>query len=72
MHMDKYETVQEKKLNPASGVKQEDWELFVDLESTEEARIRRQKGKASREKLKNPHTTGRRGSARTAEILVKF
>ncbi|KAL5713450.1 hypothetical protein ACHQM5_015521 [Ranunculus cassubicifolius] len=24
MHMDKYETVQEKKLNPATGVKQED------------------------------------------------
>ncbi|KAL5730186.1 hypothetical protein ACHQM5_003038 [Ranunculus cassubicifolius] len=70
MHMDKYETVQEKKLNPARGVKQEDWELFVDLESTEEARIRRQKGKASREKLKIPHTTGRRGSARTTEILL--
>ncbi|KAL5698199.1 hypothetical protein ACHQM5_029269 [Ranunculus cassubicifolius] len=68
--MYKFETVQEKKLNPAKGVKQEDWELFVDLESTEEARIRRQKGKANREKLKNPHTTGRRGSARTAEILL--
>ncbi|KAL5721761.1 hypothetical protein ACHQM5_005364 [Ranunculus cassubicifolius] len=67
-HMDKFETVQEQKRN--SGVKREDWELCVDLETTEEARIRRAKGMASRMQLKNPHTTGRRGSARTAEILV--
>ncbi|KAL5699766.1 hypothetical protein ACHQM5_030623 [Ranunculus cassubicifolius] len=68
--MDNYDTVQEKKQNPGCGVKQEDWEIFVDLESTEEAHIRRAKGKASRQNLKNPHTTGRRGSARTAEMLV--
>ncbi|KAF5207911.1 hypothetical protein FRX31_002502 [Thalictrum thalictroides] len=52
------------------GVKKEDWYVFVDMEATEDARLRRERGKACRKEMNNPHTTGRRGTARTAEILV--
>ncbi|KAF9607547.1 hypothetical protein IFM89_036909 [Coptis chinensis] len=44
--------------------------MFVDMESTEHARIRRERGKENRRMMKNPHTTGRRGSTRTVEEMV--
>ncbi|KAF9613157.1 hypothetical protein IFM89_005928 [Coptis chinensis] len=46
-------------------MKKEEWDMFVDMESTEQARIHRERGKENRQMMKNPHTTGRRGSART-------
>ncbi|KAF9594198.1 hypothetical protein IFM89_028855 [Coptis chinensis] len=56
-----------RKRNRKSG---EEWDLFVDMESTELACLRRERGKENREMMKNPHTTGRRGLARTVEEMV--
>ncbi|KAF9600725.1 hypothetical protein IFM89_011412 [Coptis chinensis] len=69
-HCDQYDTILERKRNRKSGVKKEEWDLFVDMESTELACLRRERGKENREMMKNPHTTGRRGSARTVEEMV--
>ncbi|KAF9619437.1 hypothetical protein IFM89_007012 [Coptis chinensis] len=62
--------VLERKRNRKSGVKKEEWDLFVDMESTEHAYLRRERGKENRKMMNNPHTTGRRGSARTVEEMV--
>ncbi|KAF9615179.1 hypothetical protein IFM89_022279 [Coptis chinensis] len=43
--------------------------MFFDMESTELACLRRERGKENREMIKNPHTTGRRGSASTVEEM---
>lgn len=69
---DKYDQDAIRKRNCPKGVKQEEWDRFVDLESMEQAKTRREKGKASRHELKFPHTTGRRGSARTEELMVIY
>ncbi|KAF9612323.1 hypothetical protein IFM89_038926 [Coptis chinensis] len=69
-HCDQYDTILERKRNRKSGVKKEEWDLFVDMESTELACLRRERGKENREMMKNPHTTGRRESARTVEEMV--
>ncbi|KAF9614047.1 hypothetical protein IFM89_014847 [Coptis chinensis] len=69
-HCDQYDTILERKRNRKSGVKKEEWDLFVDMESTELACLCRERGKENREMMKNPHTTGRRGSARTVEEMV--
>ncbi|KAF9597180.1 hypothetical protein IFM89_016321 [Coptis chinensis] len=69
-HCDKYDTVLERKRNRKSGVKKEEWDLFVDMESTEHAYLRHERGKENRKTMNNPHTTDRRGSARTVEEMV--
>ncbi|XP_058115357.1 uncharacterized protein LOC131258224 isoform X1 [Magnolia sinica] len=70
-HFDKFDQVAERKRNCPKGVTQEEWDSFVDVESTEQSISRREKGKASRKEMKGPHTTGRRGAARTAEKMRK-
>ncbi|XP_058115362.1 uncharacterized protein LOC131258224 isoform X6 [Magnolia sinica] len=70
-HYDKFDQVAERKRNCPMGVKQEEWDSFVDVESMEQSISRREKGKASRKEMKRPHTTGRRGAARTAEKMQK-
>ncbi|XP_058070179.1 uncharacterized protein LOC131219183 isoform X2 [Magnolia sinica] len=67
--LDMYDNDGDRKKNCPNGIKLEDWVKFVDYESTEEAKSRRGKGKESRSEMKFPHTTGRRGSARTAELI---
>eukprot|EP00262_Sarcandra_glabra_P007786 TRINITY_DN2074_c1_g2_i1.p1 TRINITY_DN2074_c1_g2~~TRINITY_DN2074_c1_g2_i1.p1 ORF type:complete len:183 (+),score=16.94 TRINITY_DN2074_c1_g2_i1:591-1139(+) len=71
MHYDRYQTNVERKTNIPKRVKREDWETFVDICSTEQERIRREKGKSSREEMKNPHTTSRRGATNIAEELIR-
>ncbi|KAL5708241.1 hypothetical protein ACHQM5_019059 [Ranunculus cassubicifolius] len=68
---DKYSTDTERRVNVPKGVKKEDWEEFVQICSTEEEQLKRGKGKLSRTKMKLPHTSGRRGAARTLEELKK-
>ncbi|XP_058071034.1 uncharacterized protein LOC131220079 [Magnolia sinica] len=67
--LDMYDNDGDRKKNCPNGIKLEDWVKFVDYESTEEVKSRREKGKESRREMKFPHTTGRRGSARTAELI---
>ncbi|XP_058114311.1 uncharacterized protein LOC131257520 [Magnolia sinica] len=70
--LDMYDNDGDRKKNCPNGVKLEDWVKFVDYESTKEAKSRRGKGKESRSEMKFPHTTGRRGSVRTAELIAFF
>ncbi|XP_058111142.1 uncharacterized protein LOC131254155 [Magnolia sinica] len=70
--LDMYDNDGDRKKNCPNGVKLEDWVKFVDYESIEEAKSRRGKGKESRSEMKFPHTTGRQGSVRTAELIVSF
>lgn len=70
--LDKYQTDVERKSNIPEGVKKEDWESFVELNSTSQAHSLRQKGKAARKALKCPHTSGRKGQARVAAELVSI
>ncbi|KAF9599500.1 hypothetical protein IFM89_038594 [Coptis chinensis] len=60
---DKFPTDVERKRNVPPLVKKEDWEQFVDMCSTEVEQAKRENGKFSRMKMKNKHTTGRKGSA---------
>lgn len=62
----------ERKSNIPEGVKKEDWESFVELNSTSQAHSLRQKGKAARKALKCPHTSGRKGQAWVAAELVSI
>ncbi|KAF9601804.1 hypothetical protein IFM89_023335 [Coptis chinensis] len=68
---DKFPTDVERKINVPPLVKKEDWEQFVDLCSTEVEQSKRENGKFSRMKMKNKHTTGRKGSACVIEELKK-
>ncbi|XP_058115372.1 uncharacterized protein LOC131258227 isoform X5 [Magnolia sinica] len=70
-HYDRFDQDAERKRNCPKGVKQEEWDSFVDVESMEQSISRRENGKASRKEMKRPHTTGRRGAARTAEKMQK-
>lgn len=67
---DKYPTNAERKLHKPKRVKKEDWNMFIFICSSNAEIRKREKGKAAREKMKLPHTSGRCGAARTAEILV--
>ncbi|KAF6158188.1 hypothetical protein GIB67_014982 [Kingdonia uniflora] len=49
----------------------EDWERLFDLQREPRVITRRETGKAARKAMKRPHTSGRRGSGRTAERLRK-
>ncbi|XP_058115400.1 uncharacterized protein LOC131258246 isoform X2 [Magnolia sinica] len=69
-HYDKFDQDAEGRRNCPKGVKQEEWECFIDVESSEQSISRRENGKASRKEMKHPHTTGRRGAARTAEKML--
>ncbi|KAF9588475.1 hypothetical protein IFM89_010501 [Coptis chinensis] len=68
---DKFRTDEERKRNCPGCVRQEDWERFVDNESMEAAKLRRVKGKISREAAKARHRSGRKGSARLAHDMKK-
>ncbi|KAF6143264.1 hypothetical protein GIB67_039047 [Kingdonia uniflora] len=70
-HYDMYDTDEERKSHCPRGVIQEDWDTFVDNQSTPTAQARRGRGKSARKAMKNPHTSGRLGAARTAEKLKK-
>ncbi|KAF6140352.1 hypothetical protein GIB67_011371 [Kingdonia uniflora] len=52
-------------------VRPEDWERFLKLQRELRVIARREMGKATRKATKRPHTSGRRGSGRTAERLGK-
>lgn len=67
---DKYPTNAERKLHKPKRVKTEDWDMFIMICSSNDEKQKREKGKAARGSMKLPHTSGRRGAARTAEILV--
>ncbi|XP_058075843.1 uncharacterized protein LOC131224348 [Magnolia sinica] len=67
--LDMYANDGDKKKNCPNGIKLKDWVKFVDFKSTEEAKSRREKGNESRREMKFPHMTGRRGSARTTELI---
>ncbi|KAF9614336.1 hypothetical protein IFM89_018089 [Coptis chinensis] len=66
---DKYRTDEERKRHCPNSVRKEDWEKFVDNESTEEAKARRVNGKCSREAAVAQQRSGRKGSARIAHEL---
>ncbi|KAF9618539.1 hypothetical protein IFM89_002234, partial [Coptis chinensis] len=66
---DKYRTDEERKRHCPNSVRKEDWEKFVDNESTEEAKARRVNGKRSREAAVAQQRSGRKGSARIAHEL---
>ncbi|KAF9601047.1 hypothetical protein IFM89_015032 [Coptis chinensis] len=57
--------------NIPKRTKKEDWESFIEMCSTDEEKIKREKGKLSREHMKLPHTSGRLGCARIEEELIK-
>ncbi|KAF9598504.1 hypothetical protein IFM89_028036 [Coptis chinensis] len=67
---DKFPTDAERKRNVPSKVKKEEWEVFVDMCSTEEDKTKRFNGKLAREQMKNPHTTGRMGAVPVIGRLV--
>lgn len=69
-HYDKYDTDAEKKKNCPRGIEQKDWNIFVDNQSTPDAKARRSRGKSARGAMKTPNRSGRRGVARAAEDLV--
>ncbi|KAF9604344.1 hypothetical protein IFM89_006351 [Coptis chinensis] len=50
--------------NIPKRTKKEDWESFIEICSTDEEKIKREKGKLSREHMKLPHTSSRLGCAR--------
>ncbi|KAF9601646.1 hypothetical protein IFM89_021112, partial [Coptis chinensis] len=66
---DKYRTDEEMKRHCPNSVRKEDWEEFVDNESTEEAKARRVNGKRSREATVAQQRSGRKGSTRIAHEL---
>ncbi|XP_058103517.1 uncharacterized protein LOC131247094 [Magnolia sinica] len=68
---DKFDNDVERIRNCPIGVKQEDWDIFINLQSTELLINLRKKGKTSRAQVKCLHTTGRRGAARTLEKMRK-
>lgn len=70
MVYDKYPTNVERRLHRPRLVKPEDWDIFIAICSRADEQLKREKGKASRKHMKLPHTSGRRGAARTEEILV--
>ncbi|KAF9618312.1 hypothetical protein IFM89_000947, partial [Coptis chinensis] len=55
--------------NIPKRTKKEDWESFIEICSTNEEKIKREKGKLSREHMKLPHTSGRLTCARIEEEL---
>ncbi|KAF9602928.1 hypothetical protein IFM89_032810 [Coptis chinensis] len=69
---DMYPTNAERKRKGPKKVKKEEWEAFVDMCSIEEAKTKRCNGKLSREKMKNPHTTGRMGASPIIEQLEEI
>ncbi|KAF9611348.1 hypothetical protein IFM89_030137 [Coptis chinensis] len=66
---DKYRTDEERKRHCPGAVRKEDWEKFVDNESTEAAKSRRVNGKLSRQAAIARQRSGRKGSARIAHEL---
>ncbi|KAF9616803.1 hypothetical protein IFM89_032653, partial [Coptis chinensis] len=68
---DRYSTNSERMKNIPKRTKKEDWESFIEICSTDEEKIKREKGKLSREHMKLPHTSGRLGCARIEEELIK-
>ncbi|KAF9591130.1 hypothetical protein IFM89_002085 [Coptis chinensis] len=66
---DKYRTDEERKRHCPNSVRKEDWENFVDNESTEEAKARRVNGKRSREVAVAQQRSRRKASARIAHEL---
>ncbi|KAF9601814.1 hypothetical protein IFM89_023345, partial [Coptis chinensis] len=68
---DRYSTNSKRMENIPKRTKKEDWESFIEICSTDEEKIKREKGKLSREHMKLPHTSGRLGCARIEEELIK-
>ncbi|KAF9594513.1 hypothetical protein IFM89_031631 [Coptis chinensis] len=70
---DKFETNAERMetINLPKRIKKEDWEKFIEICSTGDEQIKREKGKASREHMKLPHTSDRHGCARIEDDLIK-
>ncbi|KAF9609283.1 hypothetical protein IFM89_015129 [Coptis chinensis] len=54
---------------PKHTKKEDYWESFIEICLTDEEKIKREKGKLSREHMKLPHTSGRLGCARIEEEL---
>ncbi|KAF6150287.1 hypothetical protein GIB67_033986 [Kingdonia uniflora] len=71
INYDAYETDEERKSKRPKGVKKKDWIEFVDRLSTPEEQEKREKGKAARNKMHYPHTTGQLGASGMEEILKK-
>ncbi|KAF9619366.1 hypothetical protein IFM89_006553, partial [Coptis chinensis] len=69
MVYDMYRTYEERKKHCLGAVRKEDWEKFVDNESTEVVKSRRVNGKLSRQVAKARQRSGRKGSARIAHEL---
>ncbi|KAF9626220.1 hypothetical protein IFM89_031347 [Coptis chinensis] len=67
---DRYSTNSERMENIPKRTKKEDWESFIEICSTDEEKIKREKGKLSREHMKLSHTSGRLGCARIEEELI--
>ncbi|KAF9589401.1 hypothetical protein IFM89_023677 [Coptis chinensis] len=63
---DKYRTDEERKRHCPGAIRKEDWEKFVDNESTEAAKSCRVNGKLSRQAAIARQRSGRKGSARIA------
>ena len=66
----KYHTDADRKKNVPKFVKKEDWESFIDMCSTYAAQEKSKLGKAARQAMRCPHTSGRKGQARVADELV--
>lgn len=67
---DKYPTDVVRRLHRPKLVKPEDWDVFLAICPRDDEQIKRAKGRESRRHMKLPHTSGRRGAARTEELLV--
>ncbi|KAL5715907.1 hypothetical protein ACHQM5_017666 [Ranunculus cassubicifolius] len=66
-----YLTDHDRIANRPKNVKPEDWVAFIRHCHTEEEKCKRAHGKAVRKCVKLPHTSGRRGAARTRQDLMK-
>ncbi|KAF6158029.1 hypothetical protein GIB67_014823 [Kingdonia uniflora] len=68
---DPYPNDEVRKTKCPKRVRPEDWKRFLELQREPRLIARRERGKAARKAMKRPHTSGRRGSGRTAERLRK-
>eukprot|EP00268_Persea_americana_P024562 TRINITY_DN2396_c1_g1_i6.p1 TRINITY_DN2396_c1_g1~~TRINITY_DN2396_c1_g1_i6.p1 ORF type:complete len:192 (-),score=16.61 TRINITY_DN2396_c1_g1_i6:135-710(-) len=66
---DKYLTDAERRAHVPPYVRQEDWEIFVDMCSTPEVQASREMGRAAKSASRSPHTSGRKGQAGVVEEL---
>ncbi|XXG63868.1 hypothetical protein AAC387_Pa05g1963 [Persea americana] len=65
----KYHTEADRKKSVPKFVKKEDWESFIDMCSTYAAQEKSKLGKATRQAMRCPHNSGRKGQVRVADEL---